>query len=382
MIVMKKRVVLLRSNPVAPDPPVEKLADCLLSQGYEVIIIGWDRNSDIAEKDDVISFEHGNADIVRFGIPAVFNAGIKKNLIPLTKFETRLFKWLKNHRNDYDIIHSFDFDTGFIAEKIAKKYNKVLIYHILDFYIHSHNIPSAALKNKVKEAEFSVINNAYATILCTDKRREQIAGSSPKRLEIIHNTPKACGKISDDFKIKSSSDRYKIVYVGVLGGSRFLDEIMDFVRIDDRFEFHIGGFGNIESKIENAAKECDRIFYYGKLPYEKTLALEKACDIMIAIYDPSVPNHKYSAPNKFYEALMLGKPIVMAKNTGFDEIITDNNIGCLIDYSPEGFAKGVNELIAQKDNWQTMSERMKTLYDEQYSWAEMEKRIIKLYSEI
>ena len=45
MIVMKKRVVLLRSNPVAPDPPVEKLADCLLSQGYEVIIIGWDRNS-------------------------------------------------------------------------------------------------------------------------------------------------------------------------------------------------------------------------------------------------------------------------------------------------------------------------------------------------
>ena len=172
------------------------------------------------------------------------------------------------------------------------------------------------------------------------------------------------------------------MYVGVLGGSRFLDEIMDFVRSDDRFEFHIGGFGNIESKIENAAKECDRIFYYGKLPYEKTLALEKACDIMIAIYDPSVPNHKYSAPNKFYEALMLGKPIVMAKNTGFDEIITDNNIGCLIDYSPEGFAKGVNELIAQKDNWQTMSEKMKELYAEQYSWAEMEKRIIKLYSEI
>lgn len=57
---------------------------------------------------------------------------------------------------------------------------------------------------------------------------------------------------------------------------------------------------------------------------------------MTAIYDPKVPNHRYAAPNKFYEALMLGKPIVMAKNTGFDEIIEENNIGCLIEYSKSG----------------------------------------------
>lgn len=31
---MVLKVVLLRSNPVSPDPPVEKMADALLSQGY------------------------------------------------------------------------------------------------------------------------------------------------------------------------------------------------------------------------------------------------------------------------------------------------------------------------------------------------------------
>lgn len=382
MIVMKKRVVLLRSNPVAPDPPVEKLADCLLSQGYEVIIIGWDRSSSISEKSDVISFEHGEAKAVRFGIPALFNAGFKKNLLPLSKFEVRLFNWLKRHRNEYDIIHSFDFDTGFIANRIASKYNKTLIYHILDFYIDSHNIPGTGMRTKVKNAEISVINNAYATIICTDKRREQIAESTPKRLEIIHNTPKAYDKINDEFLVKNANDKYKIVYVGILAGSRFLREIIDFVQRDERFEFHIGGFGSMESEVEEAAKNCSRIVYYGKLPYDKTLALEKSCDIMTAIYDPSVPNHRYAAPNKFYEALMLGKPVVMAKNTGFDEIITENNIGCLIDYTAEGFAKGLNSLVEQKDNWNSMSEKMKQLYNTQYSWAEMEKRIINLYSGI
>lgn len=113
-------------------------------------------------------------------------------------------------------------------------------------------------------------------------------------------------------------------------------EIIDFVENDERFELHVGGFGIMEDEIASAAQKCNRIIFYGKLPYNKTLSLENSCNIMTAIYDPKVPNHRYAAPNKFYEALMLGKPIVMAKNTGFDEIIEENNIGCLIEYSKSG----------------------------------------------
>ena len=39
------RVVLIRSNPVSPDPPVEKMANALLGLGHSVHIIGWDRSS-------------------------------------------------------------------------------------------------------------------------------------------------------------------------------------------------------------------------------------------------------------------------------------------------------------------------------------------------
>ena len=379
---MKKRVVLIRSNPVSPDPPVEKATDTLIANGYEVSVIGWDRGSDEVEKTETLILEHGNAQIVRFGIPAMFDGGIKKNLLPLSKFQIRLHKWLKKHRNEYDIIHAFDFDTGFIANKIARKYNKKLIYHILDFYIDSHNIPSKYLKSTIRNAEFAVINNADATIICTEKRREQIAGTTPKRLEIIHNTPKAVNQISDSFSEIKNSTRCKIVYVGILAGSRFLREIIKFVEKDERFEFHIGGFGIMENEVAEAAKKCERIFYYGKLPYDKTLSLEQACDVMTAIYDPKVPNHKFAAPNKFYESLMLGKPVIMAYNTGFDEIIKKNNIGCLIEFDESGLSNGLNNLIQQKDEWLSMSERMKKLYKEQYSWAEMERRLVELYTSI
>lgn len=379
---MMKRVVLIRSNPVSPDPPVEKAADALLANGYDVTIIGWDRGSSEYEKKEKLPLEHGTAKITRFGIPAIFDGGIKKNFLPLLKFQIRLYVWLKNNKNKYDLIHSFDFDTGFIASRIARKYNKALIYHILDFYVDSHNIPTGYLKSKIKKAELSIIDNADATIICTEKRLEQIKDAKPKRLEIIHNTPKPVNQISDCFCKLRNSARCKIVYVGILAGSRFLREMIKFVENDDRFELHIGGFGIMENEIVEIAEKCSRIYYYGKLPYDKTLALEQVCDIMTAIYDPKVPNHRYAAPNKFYEALMLGKPVVMARNTGFDEIIEKNHIGFLIDFSEKGFSDGMNQLISHKDKWEAMGERMRQLYKKKYSWNEMEKRLINLYSEL
>ncbi len=377
---MKKRVVLLRSNPVSPDPPVEKIADTLLSNGYEVIVVGWDRGSSIIEKEEKLAFEHRWVRIIRLGIPAIFDGGIKKNFKPLLKFQHRLKKWLKEHKDEYDIIHAFDFDTGFIASKIARKYNKSLVYHILDFYIDSHRIPTRYLCTKIKRTELSIINSAKATIICTEKRREQILGSSPRKLEVIHNTPKAVRIINNNIIKNTQSNKLKIVYVGILAGSRFLREIIKFVENDERFEFHIGGFGIMEAEIAAAEKRCNRIVYYGKLPYDKTLALEKSCDIMMAIYDPSVPNHKYAAPNKFYESLMLGKPVIMACNTGFDDIIKENHIGCLIEFNEKSLSEGINKLVSQKKDWILMSERMKQLYNEQYSWSEMERRIVVLYA--
>ena len=117
-----KKIVLLRSNPVNPDPPVEKMAEALLEMGYNVTILGWDRSEKYKSKEDVITLQNGQVvPIIRFGIPAVYGGGIKKTLKALLTFQKRLKGWLKDHRENFDIIHAFDFDTGFIAKRIAKK---------------------------------------------------------------------------------------------------------------------------------------------------------------------------------------------------------------------------------------------------------------------
>ena len=376
-----KRVILLRSNPVNPDPPVEKAALTLLSAGYTVTIIGWDRDADYALEKDLIQISDYKAEVIRFGIKAQFSGGIKKNLFPLCLFLKRLRSWLIKNKETYDIIHAFDFDTGIVASRYAKKFRKKIVYHILDYYVDAHWLRKTVLENPILKLENSIINDADATIICTEKRKEQIARSSPKQLAVIHNTPSMAQIKQCDSKTQQT-DRIKIVYVGILEPSRLLKEIVDAVSENNSMELHVGGFGLLNDFFIEKSRAFENIYYYGRLAYDHTLSLENECDIMLAIYDPAIENHRFAAPNKFYESLMLGKPVIMVRGTGMSEVVEDNSIGELIEYSKEGFIDGVNRLIERKDDWHSIGYRMKELYRNQYCWDEMERRLIQVYSDL
>ena len=194
----------------------------------------------------------------------------------------------------------------------------------------SHELRKTAIEKPILKLENSVIHSADATIICTEKRKEQIAGSAPKRLAVIHNTPSESQIRQCDNKTKQTG-RTKIVYVGILEPSRLLKEIVDAVSENNTMELHVGGFGILNDFFIEKSRTFDNIYYYGKLAYDQTLSLEYECDIMLAIYDLAIENHRFAAPNKFYESLMLGKPVIMVRGTGMSEIVEGNSIGELIE---------------------------------------------------
>lgn len=373
------RILVIRSNPVDPDSRVEKEANSLIKHGHEVEIVGWDRSSNYFIQESNLNLQNGKVKIFRFGISATFGGGIKRNLFPLLKFQWRLYKWLSKNIINYDAIHACDFDTAYISYKIAKKNKKIFTYDIFDFYVDSFNVPYF-LRNTIKSMDFNIIKGADTTIICSEKRKEQIDGSSPKNLVIIHNTPPEIDFNNERLELNSS--KIKIVYVGILANGRCIKEIAEIVRNDSRFEFHVGGFGKLESYFEKLSNEYNNIFYYGKLPYNRTLELEDSCDIMTAIYNPEVSNHYYAAPNKFYEALMLGKPLIMAKNTGMSDVIEQHRIGEVIEYNIGSLESAIENLVKRKAEWPKISRKMKEIHNKDYSWNQMENRLIELYREL
>ena len=101
---------------------------------------------------------------------------------------------------------------------------------------------------------------------------------------------------------------------------------------------------------------------------------------MIALYDPDCPNHKYAAPNKFYEALMLGKPLITTKGIGIDEIIESQSFGVATHYSKEGLSKGIDAVLEMLRKREVDRSKMKRTFEVKYSWNRMADRLLLIYA--
>lgn len=378
------RIVMVRSLKGYPDSRVEKELYSL-SKKNKIIFFGWNRHDNKKKiSHEVVKVFGKPINYYHFNKYAPIGLGFKKLFFPLLKYWHAEYRFLKNNRENYDAIHACDFDTILPALKIAKKYNKKLVYDIFDYYSEAHNGPKI-IKKIIKKLEDNAISKADVTIICSDARKMQIKDSKPNRLYVIHNTPMDMKDLKISRKLIVDSTKIQMVYIGLLSEDRYLREMAKVIQKRNDIVWHVGGWGPLESYFSDLANINSNIIFYGEVGYETALEIEKQCDIMTALYDPAVPNHKYSAPNKFYESLMLGKPLIMIKGTGMDEYVTKFNIGEVIDLKStdflNGFENAINNII-DKGNISEISYRARDIYEEMFSWSKMEDRLLDVYESI
>lgn len=379
-----KKVILLRTNKVDPDPRVEKEVSALIkNKKIKVDIHAWDRDNNYRCRKEKLNLHNGSVDIFRVGIKGNWGKGMKKNIFPALKYEINLFFWLLKNVSKYDAIHACDLMTGFPALLPAKIFNKKIVYDCCDYYADSQHGPGFIM-NILRKMETKVINTSFVTILCSEKRIEQIKPAKPAKVVYIHNSPNIDSfNISrDNTMCKSKSSKLKLVYVGNFCEDRWLIPFLKYISNMSDVEMHIGGFGGLEEEIKSISEKSNNIYLYGKLKYEDVLKLERECDCLIAFYETTIRNHIFAAPNKFYEALAIGKPLIMLKDSGMSEIVIKENIGVVIEPTLESLKKGIEDIKKLLIDRDELEKRMNKLLKEKYSWEIMESRLLTLYNEV
>ena len=374
-----KRIVLLRTNSYNYDSRVQRTVKAL-SRTNRVTVLAWDRNENHAISLSSVESGSGRSTIISYGIRAEFGDGLLK-IGQYAKYFVMAFRWLAYHRKDYDEIHACDLDTAIISFFFKVFYKKVLVYDIFDYYIDSHNIPRL-MKRVLQTIDGIIIKISDYVILCNGERKAQVLGVKKSKLVIVHNCPDR--QLSSDLSpnyARTASQKKRICYVGILGRGRLLPELLEFVSKNDGFELWIWGFGEYQELVMRYSRENSSIRYLGKIEYESVLRIESMCDIMLATYDPSIRNNRYSAPNKFYEAMSLGIPILVCKGMGIDKIVEKYEIGIAVDYSFEGLKDGLESLVQRYDTYKNaMVTKGRRLYDTCYSWQVMEGRLNSIYA--
>lgn len=381
----RKSVVFLRSGyDEASDPRMEKEISALMEAGYEIRVIAWDRSTN-RNTSMTVSIKGRNVKHFLIGIKGEYGVGSAKTFLGMMLFNLKLLSSLVKSHKEYDMIHACDFDTvipGFVVAKVLKK---KLIYDIFDYYADSHYMPKA-ISAIIRRMDTYVINRSDAVIICNEAREKQIAPARPKRLEVVHNTPQWDESVLCSENKAERDEAIRFVYVGRLESSgRYIKEMVDIIAEDPRFKLFLGGGGPLEDYIEDKARKHSNITYFGNMLYDKVLQLESSCDVMTAIYDPTLANHRYAAPNKFYEALMLGKPLVVMGNTGIDVAVKGQGLGWVIAEESDfimGFKSVLNQIYEERFELMNYQVPMKGIYDSSYRWEIMKDRLIHLYGEI
>lgn len=376
------RVCIIRNADGEMNAQMERVATALAEAGHTFFYVTRARKTELKQTVVEKEFQVAGRKIKNYEIqiPAITGGGLK-NLQPLYEYGKLLKEWLNANNQLFDTIHAIDYDAGSVALKVANKYNKKLVYHIADFYAESRLGIPGPLRKIIAKKELKLIGQADATIVCSEDRIEQIKGSYPKKLIVVHNTPAREQVIAEEDIKYEQKNQLTVTYVGGIEKKRFINQAVEVIAKHPDIQLKLAGAGDVSKEVEHYAEEADNIRYYGSINYQDALNLYESTDFMFAMYDPNHPNHKYSAANKVYEAQLMGKAIIVAAGTGMDKIVAANNMGYVIDYSQEAFSEILTHIVGNQEELYEKRVNAHRAYP-LYSWDEMKRRIIELYQDI
>lgn len=369
---MMKKVFLIRSHPIDPDVRIEKEAKVLTNAGYSVTIIGWGRYGKNVSR---VQQKEGYS-IERF----LFKAPWGKRVVIFLPIWF-IFEFIRLKKNDWDVLHAADFDTLLPALFLAKIRKKPIIYDIFDFY--SEQILHPKILNKViKHFESFFLQFADVIIIVDPSRLKQLGLNKTPLLEIIYNSPPDFFKKNPPTNLKYDN-YFRIFYAGVLSPDRDFLSLINAGLEFDNVIIEIAGYGFYEKEIRTLAKNNSRISFLGQIPYEKVIEKTIQSDLLFALYDPKMPNNQYASPNKLFEAMMCGKPILISDETNMANIVKEENCGLIIPFGDlNAIKKALFNLIYTPDLCKKLGDNGRKAYESKYNWGIMEQKLLKVYAQV
>lgn len=363
-------VILTASNAIAPFPRLERVAKCLARFGCHCLAVGWDRTAEHPPQEEKEGF-----DVIRARFQGQYGGGIR-NIRGLLCWNVYLLSLHLKLRPP--VIHAYDFDT-IIPALIAKSFIKCkVVYDIADWYAASRKV--GALGPFFEKLERWACRKADFVILAHEERLKQL-GFEPTRWSVLYNTPE---DVYQQLKSKGRGpvDGDYFAYIGVLYPDRGLEQMIEAASALG-VKLVLAGFGPLEDYCRKMASERANVEFLGKIPYEHTLLLEHNAIAIIALYDPRLTNNRLAAPNKLYEAMMLGKALVTTKDTLAGQLVEREEIGITVTYEDvQELIMALDRLRRNSKEREEMGRRARVLYEERFSFDKQCKKLGQVYQEL
>ena len=307
------------------------------------------------------------------------------------EFEKKVIERLED--DESDVYHAHDLNTLRLGWKISSIHGKKLVYDSHELYLDRNRSRKAGPIKRMMIRRFEkslirkcdkviTVNESIAELLC---RRYGISD-----VEVIMNTPPMQffppENIGCDLReiLRISDDKKIAIYVGSIQRNRGLENLLRSMIFLDSVHLVLMGYGDKEvlDELERIATKnglSDRYSLFGPVPSELVPLYTSSADIGVAPILNSCLSYYLCSPNKVFEYMHAGIPVVASDFPELRRVVIGENMGSVFDpESPEDIARSIEEIIgneqlcdqfrlnsnnsSRKYNWGLQSTKLQSLY--------------------
>lgn len=333
----------------------------LIQEGHEVTVIGTDKDIDSSS----VRFQRDGIDIIYLKVAYKNTMGVLRRIWAFLSFmflSTRVAFGVK--KVDLVIATSTPLTVGFPALLLKKFKGIPYVFEVRDLWPEAP-IQMGAIKNGLlirflRWFEKVIYRNASHVIALSPGMKDGVleTGIPEEKVSMVPNMAKM-----DEFwsrppnktlvaELGLKEDTFKCMYFGTLGPANAIDYILDTaILLKDRedIEFFFAGAGAMSELVEKTIEkeQLKNVKYLGLFNMEQLSEVVNLGDVSIVTFT-NIPILATNSPNKLFDSLSAGKPIIVNSPGWTKTMVEDNECGVFVDpTSPKDF---VDKILFLKDS--------------------------------
>jgi glycosyltransferase involved in cell wall biosynthesis len=141
---------------------------------------------------------------------------------------------------------------------------------------------------------------------------------------------------------------------------------------------------NIElfETVKKRSQQYSNITFLGPIPYEEVIPRTQKADAVICIVDASHPSAKVGIPSKLFDAMLTGRPIIVAEGMYSAELVQQLNCGIVAQFEEHSIREAIIKLRDNPHLREFLGRSGFKATKEKYNWEKQKESLIGLYDRL
>ena len=399
-----KHIAMALYGDLSYDSRVQREATTLHAAGYEVTVACLDVNDanavDLPPGIAIVPHRPSSSEILP-GARSPFNPGDPGTSTPrrggkvswATGYMRNVRRWGQwaVGRVRADAWHAHDL-TGLAALGATDVFGRVpVVYDSHELYLESgtpQRLPPPA-RWLLRRYERSLARRSAAVITVNDGVADALRARYGVNPVVVLNCPphRDVHRPGAMRRRLGLGARPVLLYHGALSPGRGIEAALAAMPLlPQEVAFVILGNGSLAPVLAARREDpalADRVFLHPAVPPRELLDWVVDADLAMVLIERSEENFRLSTPNKLFEAMTSGVPVVASPLPVMRGIVEHEGIGALADPSDvDRIATTIRSLLGDAATLRQCSERARCAARTTYNWERQAERLVSLYERV